>query len=183
MRKVGWKQRIPCDRRVDVKSKAINRKEYVMKTMVSLLAASTLLFGGAYALAATPSSVNESSVAMAKSESNRSMDVEKHIKDLHAKLKITPAEQSQWDAVAQAMRDNAAALDGAISKRDGIAEHGTAMDDLKAYGDIVQVHADSIKKLSAVFASLYDAMPAEQKKVADEVFAQRPHEGKKMALK
>lgn len=154
-----------------------------MKTMVSLLAASTLLFGGAYALAATPSSVNESSVAMAKSESNRSMDVEKHIKDLHAKLKITPAEQSQWDAVAQAMRDNAAALDGAISKRDGIAEHGTAMDDLKAYGDIVQVHADSIKKLSAVFASLYDAMPAEQKKVADEVFAQRPHEGKKMALK
>jgi periplasmic protein CpxP/Spy len=154
-----------------------------MKTIVSLLAASTLLFSGAYALAATPTSAHESSAAMMKSEPNHSMDVEKHIRDLHAKLKITPAEQSQWDAVAQAMRDNAAELDSAISKRDEIAEHGTAMDDLKAYGDIVQVHADSVKKLSAVFASLYDVMPAEQKKVADEVFAQHPREGKRVAAK
>lgn len=154
-----------------------------MKTIVSLLAASGLLFGGVYALAATPYAAKEPSAAMAKSESSHSADVERHIKDLRAKLKITPAEESQWNAVAQAMRDNAADLDSAISKRDEIAEHGTALDDLKAYGDIVQVHADSVKKLAAVFASLYDVMPAEQKKLADEVFAQHAHEGKRVAAK
>lgn len=155
-----------------------------MKIIVPVLVASTLAFGGAYALAANLPSADSSSPAMMKSDANRNMEVEKHIKDLRAKLKITPAEESQWDAVAQAMRDNAAELDGAISKRDAMTDHGTAVDDLKAYGDIVQVHADSIKKLSAVFTSLYDAMPAEQKKLADEVFAQRTtHEGKKVATR
>ena len=33
--------------------------------------------------------------------------VENHIKQLHAQLHITPAEQSQWDQFAQVMRDNA----------------------------------------------------------------------------
>ena len=41
--------------------------------------------------------------------------------------------------------------------------------------------ADAIKKLSTAFASLYASMPDDQKKVADEVFAQRA--GKKIAMK
>ncbi len=154
-----------------------------MKTVVPALVASMFVFGGATAIAATPSSVAAASPAMMKSEANHNMQVEQHIKELHAKLKITPAEESQWDAVAQAMRENAADLDGAISKRDAIAAHGTAIDDLKAYGDIVQVHADSIKKLSTAFSSLYDSMPGDQKKLADQVFAQHAHEGNKVATK
>jgi len=155
-----------------------------MKIIVPVLVASTLAFGGAYALAANSAATDTSSSMMTKSDANRNIGVEKHIKDLHAQLKITPAEESQWDAVAQAMRENAAEVDGAISKRDAIADHGTAVDDLKAYGDIVQAHADSVKKLSAVFASLYDTMPTEQKKLADDVFAQRTtREGKKVAAK
>jgi hypothetical protein len=50
---------------------------------------------------------------------------------------------------------------------------------LNAYGDIVQAHADAIKKLSAVFAPLYASMSDDQKMVADDVFAQRTHKAMK----
>src|SRR5208283_5881899 len=121
-----------------------------MKPFVPVLVASTLFVGGAYAQSVAMSdspSRPSSSHALMKSDANHSVEVEKHIKDLHAKLKITAAEEAQWDKVAQTMRDNAAELDSAISKRDTLASHGTAIEDLNAYGDIVQVHADDIKKL------------------------------------
>jgi periplasmic protein CpxP/Spy len=157
-----------------------------MKTIVPVLIASTLFVGGACAQSAALSntaSPSSSAHTVMKSDVNHSAEVEKHIKDLHAKLKITPAEQSQWDAVAQTMRDNAADLDEAVSKRDATAGRATAIEDLNAYGDIAQVHADNIKKLSAAFATLYDSMPDNQKKLADEVFTQSGHEGKKVATK
>lgn len=155
-----------------------------MKKIIPVLVASTLFAGGAYAQSvamsnsATPTA---SPHAVMKQDANHSVEVEKHIKDLRARLKITPAEESQWEKVAQTMRDNATELDAAISKRDTLASHGTALDDLNAYGDIVQTHADSIKKLSSAFSELYDAMPDNQKKVADEVFTQ--HTQKKVASK
>jgi len=157
-----------------------------MKAIVPVLFASTLFVGGAYAQSlalSNSASPTSSSHALTKPDANYSVEVEKHIKDLHAKLKITPAEESQWATVAQTMRDNAAELDSAISKRDTLANHGTAIEDLNAYGDIVQVHANSIKKLSTAFSDLYDSMPDNQKKLADEVFTQRAHEGKKVATK
>ena len=147
-----------------------------MKTIVSVLVASALFVGGAYAQSVALSntdSPSKSSHAMMKSGANHSAEIDKHIKDLHAKLKITPAEESQWDQVAQTMRENAAELDSAISKRETLAGRGSAIDDLNAYADIVQVHADAIKKLSTAFSALYDSMPDDQKKVADEVFDQR----------
>lgn len=156
-----------------------------MKTIVPVLVASTFFVGGAYAQSVALSNSSapmSSSHAMMKSDANHSVEVERHIKELHAKLKITAAEEAQWDKVAQTMRDNAADLDSAISKRDSLASHGTAIEDLNAYGEIVQVHAASIKKLSTVFSDLYDSMPDNQKKLADEVFTQRT-EGKKVAAK
>jgi protein CpxP len=77
------------------------------------------------------------------------------------------------------MRDNAKDLDAAIDKREANIGAATAIDDLNAYADIAQAHADAVKKLSAAFSPLYAAMSDDQKKVADEVFAQRAHDGKK----
>lgn len=158
-----------------------------MKTMLAVLFASAFLIGGACAqsLARSDRTADASPSAMMKSDAKRNAEVDKHIKDLHAKLKITPAEESQWEAVARAMRDNAEVLDRAIDKREAVAGTGSAVDDLNSYGEIVQTHANNIKNLSAAFASLYASMPEEQKKLADEVFAQRTraHEGKKVATK
>jgi periplasmic protein CpxP/Spy len=143
-----------------------------MKTIVALLA-STFLISGAYAQSPARSAGAPPSPDASK--------VERHINDLHAKLKITPAEESQWAAVVQTMRDNANELDKVIDKREAIANKATAIDDLNAYGDIAQAHADGVKKLSTAFSPLYASMSDDQKKVADEVFAHRAHEGKKVS--
>jgi periplasmic protein CpxP/Spy len=156
-----------------------------MKTIVAVLA-STFLITGAYAQSPAPStgappSPDASTTAMMKSDAKRDMEVEKHIKDLRAKLKITPAEESQWAAVVQTMRDNVNELDKAIDKREAIVNNATAIDNLNAYGDIAQAHADGVKKLSTAFSPLYASMSDDQKKVADELFGHRVHEGKKIS--
>ena len=96
--------------------------------------------------------------------------VEARIKDMHAKLKITPAQAPQWDKVAQVMRDNAKSLDALTQARFEHAKTMTAVDDLKSYGAITDAHADGIKKFTAVFATLYTGMSDAQKKEADELF-------------
>ena len=153
-----------------------------MKTIVAVLA-STILISGAYAQsparsAGTPSAPDASNV-----DAKRNLAVERHIKDLHAKLKITPAEESQWANVAKAMHENAIELDNAIDKREAIVNSATALDNLNAYGDVAQAHADDVKKLAAAFSPLYASMSDDQKKVADDVFAQRTHKEKKQANK
>jgi len=153
-----------------------------MKTIVAVLA-STFLITGAYAQSPAPTtgaspSAGASTSAM-KSDAKRDTEVEKHIKDLHAKLKITPAEESQWTSMAQTMRDNAKEVDMAIDKREAIVNNATAIDNLNAYADIVQAHADSVKKLSTAFSPLYASLSDDQKKVADELFGRRMHDGKK----
>ena len=141
-----------------------------MKTIIAVLA-STFLISSAFAQAPDHSA--------SASDAKRDMKLEMHIKDLHAKLQITPAEETQWAAVAQTMRDSAKELDMAIDKRESTINTATAIDNLNAYGDIAQAHTDSVKKLSAAFAPLYASMPDDQKMVADEVFAQRIHKGMK----
>lgn len=154
-----------------------------MKAIVAVLA-STLLIGSAYAQApdasAVPSSTSAAPGAMAKGDVKRDMRVEKHISDLHAKLKITSAEETQWAVVVKTIRDSASELDRAIDKRHAMMKNATAVDDLNAYGEIAQAHADSVKNLSSAFSPLYASMPDDQKKLADQVFAHRAHEGKKM---
>lgn len=153
-----------------------------MKTIVAVLA-STILISGAYAQspvrsAGTPSAPDASNV-----DAKRNLAVERHIKDLHAKLKITPAEESQWATVAKTMHENAIELDKAIDKREAIVNSATALDNLNAYGDVAQAHADDVKKLAAAFSPLYASMSDDQKKVADDIFAQRMHKEKKQANK
>jgi periplasmic protein CpxP/Spy len=157
-----------------------------MKTIVAVLFASMFIIGGADAQspaqsAGAPPSRDASTPAMMKADAKRNMEVERHIKDLHAKLKITPAEESQWVAVAQTMRDSANELDKAIDKREASVNNATAIDDLNVYGEIVQAHADAVKRLSTAFSPLYASMSDDQKKVADEEFSARAHEGKKVS--
>jgi|SRR5579872_525187 len=97
--------------------------------------------------------------------------VEQRITNLHASLKITPEEETQWNGVAQAMRENAAAMDKlAASNRTTPPQNMTAVQDLKSYQEYAQAHVDGLKNLTAAFSTLYNAMPDAQKKVADEAF-------------
>jgi periplasmic protein CpxP/Spy len=103
--------------------------------------------------------------------------VEHRITSLHAALKITPEQEKQWNAVAQAMRENASAMDKLVaSKRTTPPQNMTAVDDLKTYQQFAQAHVEGLKNLIASFGTLYDAMPADQKKIADGVFNTAGHE-------
>jgi len=97
--------------------------------------------------------------------------VEQRITSLHAALKITSGEETQWNAVAQAMRENAASMDKLVaSTRTTPPQNMSAVDDLKSYQKFAQAHVDGLKNLLSSFEKLYAAMPDTQKKIADEVF-------------
>jgi protein CpxP len=161
-----------------------------MKMTIAVLV-STFAFGSA--IAQSPESPSASAnphpaadvsrSTMMKSDAKRDDAVEHHITDMHAKLKITPAEESQWKEVADTMRENAKAMDKAIDKRDASLASATAIDDLNAYADIAQAHANGVKKLAKSFSGLYSMMSDDQKKEADEIFSHRNHEGKKVATR
>jgi periplasmic protein CpxP/Spy len=153
-----------------------------MKAIVAVLV-STFVIGAAVAQTPAQSSSPQASAnatpsAMAKSDAKRDSAVEQHITDLHAQLKITAAEESQWMVVAATMRENAKDLDHAIDKRDATVASATAIDNLNSYSTIAQVHANGVKKLASAFSGLYAVMPDAQKKQADEVFSHRDPVGK-----
>jgi protein CpxP len=102
--------------------------------------------------------------------------VEQRITALHASLKITPAEETQWNGVAQAMRENAAAMDKLVATtRTTAPQSMNAVQDLQSYQQFAQAHVDGLKNLTSAFSTLYDAMPDGQKKVADQVFQTSGH--------
>ena len=92
---------------------------------------------------------------------------------LKTALKITPAQDSKWQSVAQAMRDNASRMEKLVAEKRKIPpEKTTAVDDLKTYQEFTETRLDGLKHLTSAFKSLYDSMTAEQKKNADLVFEQ-----------
>ena len=109
--------------------------------------------------------------AAAAATSNKPETVEQRIAMLKTSLKITPDQEKKWDAVAQSMRDNASKMEKLVATKRAIPpEKTTAVDDLKTYQEFTQVRLDGLKDLNSAFKSLYDSMPAEQKKNADMVF-------------
>jgi periplasmic protein CpxP/Spy len=110
--------------------------------------------------------------AAANPAESKGENVEQRITQLHSELKITPEEESKWNSVAQAMRDNAANMDKLVAEKRRQGPQGmTAVDDLKTYQEFAQAHVDGLKNLTSAFSSLYDSMSDPQKKNADQVFA------------
>lgn len=103
--------------------------------------------------------------------SDKPETVEQRINSLHASLKITPAEESKWTEVAQAMRENASQIEKLVAdKHLQAGQKMTAVDDLMTYQEFAQAHVDGLKNLTVAFKSLYDTMSDSEKKNADSVF-------------
>jgi periplasmic protein CpxP/Spy len=99
--------------------------------------------------------------------------VEQHITQMRAELRITPAQQAQWDQFAQVMRDNAKGMDQIVDQRGVHLATMTAPENMASYAQIAQQHAQDMQKLTAAFQTLYSGLSDEQKKNADEVFRAR----------
>ena len=150
------------------------RTPFVRSVAIAALMGATMLatpLTAARAQNATPQTVAATGATETKGET-----VEQRITNLHTALAITPAEETQWNSVAQAMRENAAAMDKlAASNRTTPPQNMTAVQDLKSYQEYAQAHVDGLKNLTSAFSTLYDAMPDAQKKVADGVFQTSGH--------
>jgi hypothetical protein len=97
--------------------------------------------------------------------------VEQRIATLRTALKITTDEDVKWNAVAQAMRENASNMDKIVAEsRTTAPQTMTAVDDLNMYQKFAEAHVSGLKNLISSFSALYSAMPDAQKKTADMVF-------------
>jgi len=99
--------------------------------------------------------------------------IETRIKELHTQLQITPEQENLWQNVTAVMRDNAQRIDTLVQARADQAQTMTAVDDLRAYGDIAEAHAEGIKKFLPAFDALYASMSDAQKQHADAIFRHR----------
>jgi hypothetical protein len=130
----------------------------------------TVLLAGSYGFAAAQSA-SEKPPAAAAATSSKSETVEQRITSLKASLKINADQDDKWNGVATAMRENAAAMDKLVqTKRATPPASMTAVDDLMTFQEFTQARMDALKTLTVAFKSLYDSMPADQKKNADQVF-------------
>ena len=128
------------------------------------LAAGALL-AGSFAPGMAQSNAQPPAAAAATSTKPETLD--QRIATLKTALKITPDQEVKWTAVSQAMRDSASQMEKLVATKRAIPpEKTSAVDDQ----EFTQVRLDGLKNLNSSFKSLYDSMPAEQKKNADMVF-------------
>jgi hypothetical protein len=156
----------------------------------ALLAAALALPVGAWAQGTAPAPANpadtggttatQSTGPMKDAKTDRHENrVEKRITDLHARLKITSAQEQQWNQFAQVMRDNARQMDQDYQRRAQRVQEMSALDNMQSYAKIAEAHAQDVQKLVPAFEALYNAMSAEQQHTADQVFrsyAERAHQ-------
>jgi periplasmic protein CpxP/Spy len=154
-----------------------------------LLAATLALPVGAWAQGTTPTNPADTSGTSATHPAAPTKDtaktghhadrVEKRITNLHARLKITPAQEQQWSEFAEVMRNNARQMDQNYQQRSQRVQEMSAVDNMQSYAKIAEAHAQDVQKLVPAFETLYNSMSAEQKHAADQVFrsyAERAHQ-------
>ena len=151
-----------------------------MKKTLAILA-SALTMSAAFAQTATPAGASapaaSQAAAQAAGKARHEQRVEDRIKYLHTQLKITSAQEAQWNAFADVMRSNGETMGKLFEQRHASA-NASALDDMKQYAEITQAHADGTKKLVDAFEPLYNSFSPEQKKLADDTFRRQPPEGR-----
>ncbi len=112
--------------------------------------------------------------AAADAPAGRQARVEARISDMYATLHITKAQDAEWNAFAQVMLDNAQAMDAAVKQYGGDRDKLSAPEIIGDYAEIAAQHAQNVARLAAAVSMLYADLSPEQKKLADEMFRQRP---------
>jgi periplasmic protein CpxP/Spy len=144
----------------------------VTATLVGTFLSTVPLYGGHAQQAPAQPSATQPGPTMATHAEHSADRSEKRIKALHDKLRITAAQEAQWDSVAQAMRDNGKTIRASMMDRTTRLKTMTAVDDLKSYQIMADEHSDGLKRLIPAFEALYASMTPAQQKHADHVFGE-----------
>jgi periplasmic protein CpxP/Spy len=152
--------------------KSIRSSYLASAAMAALLALPGAALAQSTSAPVTPSPAASASPLAAQPApgNNAEQRVETHIRQLHAQLRITPAERPQWDQFAQVMRENARDMDQAFMQRARQYPTMNAVQNMQSYEQIAEAHAQHLQKLVPAFDTLYNAMPEQQKQLTDQVF-------------
>jgi protein CpxP len=96
--------------------------------------------------------------------------VEQHIRELHSELKITQAQEPQWEQFAQVMRGNAQAMSDSLDQRAQQIAQMNAVDDMTTYAQLAEQRSQDLVKLAGAFQTLYGTFSDQQKQNADQLF-------------
>ncbi len=153
----------------------------IRRTLPALALAAILAGGAAVALGPIVADAQSQQQTQDRQQPKRTaFDPGRHIEGriayLKTELKITDAQQPLFDAVANAMRDNAKAMHEAFQGlRGDRSQPQTALSRMEARAKVAQLRADSDAKMLAAFRPLYQAMSPDQQKAADEMFGHHGH--------
>jgi protein CpxP len=155
------------------------------KSIIAALAAAAILSGGS-AISLSPQAAQAQTASPAQSAPpappqqpprERTSHIEGRIAFLKTELKITPAQEAQWDKVAQAMRQNETERRQGFERvRGERTAPPNALQRLEGEARFAALRAQQADRFLATFRPLYDGMSDTQKKSADELLAPR-HEG------
>ena len=108
------------------------RAPFVRSVAIAALLGTTMLATPLVAASAQNAPVKTASAPDATETKGET--VEQRITALHTAMKITPDEETKWNGVAQAMRENATAMDKLVAAtRTTPPQSMSAVDDLKTY--------------------------------------------------
>ena len=99
------------------------------------------------------------------------------IKYLHDRLRITAEQELRWDAVAQAIRDNAGDLAPLLRERFRATTSGSALDLLHSNETLGEAQLDGLRKIITAFDPLYNGLSDSQKKIADAILREGAQNG------
>jgi len=144
--------------------------------VVGAMSTILLLWPSCYALAGMAESVGSShrggQILLAQAQpAQPRQNVEASISELHQRLQITPAQEAQFGAVANVMRENARAETSAPQQPPANA---SAVDDLRAFIRYSEIEITGLKKMLPALEALYGTLSPTQKRAADAVFRQGP---------
>jgi periplasmic protein CpxP/Spy len=96
---------------------------------------------------------------------------------LKAELKITPAQEPQWEKVAQALRQNSEERRKSFEQARATdrTQPPTALQHLEAMARMSAIRAQQTDRVLVAFRPLYDSLSDEQKKAADELMSPHRH--------
>jgi len=101
--------------------------------------------------------------------------VDGRIAFLKTELKITPAQETQWQQVEAAMRENAKNLDQSISTARQNRSGMDAVQRLELREQFAEVRADNDARLLTAFKPLYASLSPEQQQMANQLVGTHHH--------
>ena len=101
--------------------------------------------------------------------------VDGRIAFLKTQLKITPAQEVQWQQVEAAMRENAKTLDQTITTARQNRGNIDAVQRLELRAQFAKVRVDNDARLLAAFKPLYASLSPEQQQMANQLVGAHHH--------